>query len=435
MLAAPENVYERSAANRTLSDIDSCKSTTCNIPSQECSEFFDFSYPSLKSYIPTRENSNRIQCSFTYDLNLVEIHQVVKDRIYYLMSSVNNLHFEINELDNKILYSSLAPIDIKFCEHKKSKLNDEINKILINNYWEKYCEMAIPILNKYVILMSSEYKGIYEPGCLVTLDNDKIFERMKYIKMYFHTIESLDIIILNVIIQSKKQPLCPGCFSIISNDKNTSDESIFICKCGFVENNINHTTEYTDVNKISKSVNGNDENLTSIKKRIERFRGQSNDKYPKDHITTELNKIIQKYGFPNRNDVLNGYIDQPTGDVIVTMLKIAKLSEFYPIKDKIRIDFYGWISPEINSKQESEIIDLNFKIQEKYPIYKDKNRKTKINTEFMFYVLLKIVGVNVISSDFKIPISPGTLNYSRDTLYKILIALKFKEEDIPNMNV
>ena len=434
MFTVPEDTYVRSMVTRTTSDLDTI-SYSCDIyPTENCITYFDFGFPSLETYIPTFKNPLIIECTYETDLNLVTIHQIIKDRIFSLMRSVNECETEIILLSNKITSGFITPIDVKFYSVKIGELSSQRELILKENYWDRYCRGAIPILNKYVELMSNEYKGQIKPGCNVPLDESKILERLEYIKKYINYIKSLRIIDAKILKTEKIKNICPGCQKELYSDSTSDYDGSYKCRCGFSENNINHSTEYNDVNKLVPQITGNSKHIKTFTEWLDRFLCRSGDEYPQDEMFSKFDLFCTQNNFPNRFNVLNGYIPQPDSSVIICLLQNNGYSKYYSIKNSIRKDYYGWEIPEINSTQENRSLELYLSIQEKYPQFKDKERKTNINLEIIGYTILKMVGVNLMSSDFKIPINSDTLAYSKDTLYNILISLGYDEMSIPEMN-
>jgi len=279
--------------------------------------------------------------------------------------------------------------------------------------------------------MSNEYKGKIIPGCDVSLDETKIQERLKYIKQYIKVINSLGVIETKIINVKRSKNICPGCSKEIMGDGNGDK---YLCSCGFSEDSINHSTEYNDVNRLVPTNTVNSKQSKPFLDWLDRFLCRSGDTYPQIEMFEKFDIFCMEHNFPNRYDVLAGFAKQPDSSVIISLLQRNGYSKFYIIKNLIRRDYYGWNVPEITPEQESQALDLYLSIQEKYPQFKSIDRKTNISFEIIGYACLKMVGVNLSSSDFKIPATQSTIEYSKDTLINIFLSLGYEPERIPEMN-
>ena len=167
---------------------------------------------------------------------------------------------------------------------------------------------------------------------------------------------------------------------------------------------------------------------------LDRFLCRSGDVYPKKEMFDKFDQFCFENNFPSRYDVLNGFYPQPDASVIISLLQSNGYSKYYVIKNLIRRDYYGWTVPEVTPEQESRALEIYLSIQEKYPQFKNKDRKTNLNCEIIGFVSLKMAGVELVKSDFKIPASKDTIDYSKDTIYNIMLSLGYNELSIPEMN-
>lgn len=431
MSTVNSDVYERTIATRTKSDLDSVIFVTDKMPSTNCLKYFDLNSPLLTSYIPVFENPMNIQCTYETDLNLITIHQVIKDKIYSLMRNFFEYRDQVIKINTKKTTSFIAPIDIKYYEIQISDLNKKCEMIINSNYWERYCSLVIPILNNYVELMSNEYKGQFLSGCDISLNEDKIEERIKYISQYIKAIKSLGIIEMKILRIEKSKNICPGC----SNEISLDNENEIYCKCGFIDHNINHSTDYTDINKLPSLNNCTNKLVKPFKDWLDRFLCRSGETYPQSEMFGKFDRYCLENNFPNRFNVIAGLVPQPDSSVITALLQNNGYSKFYVNKNLIRRDYYGWNVPEISTEQESKAIELYLNFQERYPEFKSKERKTNINSEIMGFFCLIMVGVNVTKDDFKIPVSRNTIIYSIDVLYEMCLSLGYNHFDIPEINL
>lgn len=431
MSTVKSETYERTITTRTKSDLDSVTFSSNRSPSLNCAKYFDFNTPLNANYVPVFENPTDIQCTYETDLNLITIHQIVKDKLYSLMKKFFEYKDEISKIKTQKETVFLTPIDHKFYDMKIKSLDEKCEMIVNANYWERYCRSAIPILNKYVELMSTEYKGHFSSGCDISLDEDKLNERLDCISKYIRVVKSLGIVEMKILKIEKAKNICPGCSKEIPVDNETE----ISCRCGFVDHGINHSTEYTDNGKLQPSSNGSQKLVKPFKDWLDRFLCRSGESYPQAEMFEKFDRYCIENNFPHRFQVTSGLIPQPDSSVITTLLQNNGYSKYYVNKNLIRRDYYGWSVPEISAEQESKAIELYLNFQERYPDFKSNERKTNINSEIMGFFCLIMVGVNVTKDDFKIPISRSTIEYSIDVLYQMCLSLGYQPCDIPDVNL
>jgi len=421
-------------ATRTTSDLDSVSNHIDLTLTENCKLYFDFTHPSCENYFPQFNNPLAAELVYESDLNLVLLHQIVKDRIYSLIRSVSIDEVKLGVINLEMSFSYITPIDHRFNLVKIKEINSRIDNILKSNYWDRYCKAVIPILNKYVEIMSNEFKGNISSGCNVSVDESKISERLKYIEKYIDAIIDLNILKVKITRKNKVENLCPGCLKSFDSSNSSTDEGRFSCKCGFTDNNISHSTEYSDLNKLAPQVTGNSKHIKTFTDWLDKFLCRSGDSYPQEEMFRKFDEFSLRNNYPNRYYVLSGLISQPDLSVIISLLQNHQYSHYYTIKNTIRRDYFGWKVPEITSLQESKALELYLNIQEKFPEFRGDERKTNINGEIIGYTVLIMVGVAISSSDFKIPINSDTRAYSKDTLFNILLSLGYDRMSIPEMD-
>lgn len=399
--------------NRTLSDLGTTVSNDGDV-SELCRSLFDFTEPTYySSNLLDVKDPGQIHAKYRLDLDLRKIHLAIRAKIIYNLQKFISHQNDLKILNELINNKSIPPIDISFAYGKTVKINNELSQIDKRCYWKEYCKRAIPILNKYVILMSKEFKGQLSSGCDISIDESKINERISLIESYLNVVKSLKLIKITIIRDKRNGILCPGCSRSLVDDDISSDICKYNCQCGYVEDSINHISEYNDSNKIVPNITSTTINIPAWREWIDCWLCRSSKTYPQEEFFKNFDYLCNINGFPHRYYVINGIIPQPSLQIIISMLQSTDNgSDYYNLKNTIRHDYYNWPKPTMTQEQEIEAERLYIGIQTLYPKY--KKRKTNINIEILGYVILRIVGLNVKFEDFKIPASEDTISYSNE---------------------
>lgn len=426
------NVYIRSAATRALSEPILVHSNSENLPNNICDNYFDFTDPLRTNYVPKNNNPIEIECKIDHDFPIIEIHQLVKDRIYFLNLSVYEYDREISEIDFNINSGFLPPIQYYSLTLEKNEKNEKKRKILEANYWQRYCNSVIPILNKYVELIPNYLFDNSYKNSNISFDDEKIEERINCIFRYIEIVCSLNIIIIRVINICNKnnfKKICPGCNNEIISKDSFGDDGKITCLCGFIENGVNKYTEYDEFNKLSTKLSNN-EDYKVFTDLMDNFLGRSGISYPKEEMFEKFNQYCEEKNLPIGIDVKNGLISQPKLEILITLLQNNGYSIYYPLKNIIRHEYYGWKIPEVSISQENQGLNLFLNIQEKYKMADNFGRKIKLNKEIVFCICLKLVGVETDFNDFKTPKSKNVISFAKNVLTSILLSLGYEEHQI-----
>jgi hypothetical protein len=410
--------------HRTYSDLSTIVTKDGEI-SELCKKIFDFSEPTEMSHTNLKSIPYELQCYYDDDLDLVEIHNIVRGKIILLNRMIKEYDLQLSILQSKITDLKLPPIDISYNYRKTVEIIELKNKFLQGSYWVKYCNLVIPILNKYSILILSDLSCLTESLGKIGKE-EKIECILKYVECIREIENFLDIKISKKITSS----FCPACSGEIKSEFSMGDDKYY-CSCGFVENSINHITEYNDINKTIPQINSTIVNIAAFKIWLDRFLCKSGDTYPKEEMFLKFDEYCLKNNFPPRKKVIERLIPQPDMKIIIYLLQNTGFSKYYKIKFIIRKDYYGYEKVSITNTQEKLAEKLYIDIQTQYSLF--KQRKTNINMEILGYIILYLVGIEVNIEDFKIPPSEETIEYSNSILKKILLKLGYEESQIPRV--
>lgn len=389
--------------------------------SELCRTYFDFNNIDSNSISVMDEDPVEIFVTYTNDLNLPTLHTIVREKIIKISKNLQLYDEELIRLQNNINSGRLTPVDIKDVNSKINKIIEFKKNHTGYNIWELYKQNVVGILNKYVILMSNEYKGKSTVGSQISMDESKIQERLKHISDYIIAVNKLNILKIRATYNRSFNKECLVCGSKINED--ILDEStIYTCNCGFIENQVKHISEYVDPNKIPPQIFSENANIKTIQTWINRVTCSVIEVYPMKEMFQKFDEDCIVKNLPNRFQVLNGQLPQPPMSTVINLLQ-GKYSEYYPIKHQIRMDYYGYNPIILSENQIAFIISLYIEFQKNYTL--TKGRKTNIQIEILGCLFILLSGVNISISDFKIPESEDTIVYSYSKIIETMIIMGY----------
>lgn len=396
-----------------------------------CETYFDFIKPTITSECFFTVEPETIRLNYSTDLNLVQIHKVIREKFIFILKNLDGIPAELLTLRRKLENPKTPPIDIKVIDKKRIELDSyRVTNTGIPN-WEEYKRLVIPILNEYTPLMSNEYKGYSSSGCSTIIDESKLERRIALIERYIGVINSLNIVKIIAHKELCLNMICPGCGREINSDSVNDESGRIQCRCGFNQDTIKHVSEYSDGSKVIPQINSTEINIKDFILFIDRYLCRSGEDYPQADMWMKFDQLCLKLSIPLRHNVLNRVIPQPPMKSTIDLLQNSGYSQYYCNKWQIRHDYYGWEIPTMTEMQEANAKKLYVDFQLKY--MNIKQRKTNLNKDVLGYVILYVVGVNVNPADFKIPASTESISYAHKMIIEILVDLGIPFENIPDV--
>lgn len=419
MLNSVISIQNWKGNNKAFSDLTT-KTKSDNEPSELCSNFFDFSEPVyIQSELIDIVDPGHLYSQYKSDLDLTKIHNSIRNSVLFFlknMANYNNDLIRYNSISNNPRISLVEKKNL----YKKIQQNyndfENNNKLLM---WRDYCRQVIPLLNRYVLLISNEYKGDFISSEVSFSNEIKINERLQIIDLYLNVIRDTRIIKISLIRDTRIIKTCPSCFKEINNQLY---DDRGLCNCGFISTSVNKVTELFDCGKIIPQINSTTINVPAWREWMDNYLCRNTKTYPKNELFSHFDYLCLVNRYPDRLSVINGIMMQPELNIIISLLQKTKTeningSDYYCMKNIIRHEYYNWPKPIVPEEKELEAETLYINIQTLYPKY--KSRKTNINIEILGLYILHTIGIRVFKEDFKIPISSDTIEYSNNTLMQI----------------
>lgn len=414
--------------NRTQLNLNTFNSNN-NSVLDLCKSYFDFS--DITSDNPLSLNIDPEGLNIYYeddDLDLIPLHNIVRDKIIRILILLKNYDRDVYNLCIKINSNQFAPIDVRGFKSDIEKLTLLKNKYeAMGDIWKTYKDSILPILINYTPLILKE-NSVSQNNIM---DKETIKNRKKYIKQYIDTVNKIGILNLKYYQIVTSLPSCPSCMETLREDLSSEENGYYTCNCGFSESTIKHLSEYHDPTRFGSLNLTTDINLGRIKDWIDEYLCRKMAKYNKVEMFEKFDQKCIECNFPNRFDVIRNLTYQPSMSVIITLLRLTKNTDLYSAKHQIRHEFYNYPKPTLSDVQETTIIKLYVDFQNKYNEIGE--RKHSVHIEILACVFLIIVGIDINPNDFKNYLSSDTIEYSHNSVFKVLKALGFEESKIPNV--
>jgi hypothetical protein len=311
------------------------------------------------------------------------------------------------------------------------RTNDpEISHLLTHELWNYYVSLSLPLINKYVVVMTDKLKDIY-----VSDKREETYEDVKYrinlIMNYIRIVESLNIMTINYYHAHETSSVCPSCGIDVFNVLDPNVDGRLICQCGFV---IEDPVMAEDQIEVAEGtiVKPSVDILNAFNKWLNRYLCNSNEKYTEaDYL--EIFRLFDERcvieNWPSGDDVRSERVQQPELKMLTSLMAKINKSELYKIKNIIRHKYWGWPKPVLSDEQKIQIKRYYIAFQTAYPSF--AKRKQKISSEINGYQLLRAVGHTCYLVDFKIPDTAKTISDANEVSEQVCAHIKipfFKAE-------
>lgn len=375
-----------------------------NGQTQKCKAFFNFLSP--RPDLPTKYDNcpDTLYVCVGNDVDLPKIHSTIKSKMIFLLIERNHL-FDTGMKLTKLLDEEMDLDSIKDIRSKLQQIDREIEEIdEIVNRWPEYESKTVPLLNKYVEIMSDEISGSESGNS--TESQEIIQERLNIIMEYIAIITVMDLITVNMTYKYDEMNSCPSCGANISELEMDSDRK-YVCSCGYMEDNITQSnSNQPDTIKLSVQKPKPDI-LIAMETWLNRFLGTSDDTFKEREMFQKFDEVCREKGWPTGEEVRNGNDEDCDLQRLLDIMLLAKCSKYYKIRNIIRHKYWGWPLPSMTDAQKSRFL---LKIVESQAVYhKYALRKHNINQDIRGWYHLNDAGCHFPKSWFKMTKTQATL--------------------------
>jgi hypothetical protein len=358
-----------------------------------------------------------IKAQYTDDLDIIKIHNTIKYIFSLKLGNIDRMKQEIKNKKDEIS-DYLTQIEVKKIKEEIEIINKEIINLESMNSWREYINKVSNILKEYYLIASKKTKNIisFTKEENVQESSYVIDKRCKLIKDYLLIAEKY--IKLDIIWNKNLTFHCPNCDISFDNILLDEEEGSYICKCGFIINNLSKVCVYKDSSRITI---GNkllyDDKLTFIKA-MDRFEGKKVIDIPQK-LYDLLDNYFKENNFPTGEEIrkmplnLRKKKDNTSIELMVKALNKTNNTFYYDYVQYIAHIYWGWQLPDLSSIREGilEDYDITQKVYEEI-----KERGSSLNVQIRMFYHYRARNYECELSDFKILDSRSSLEYHQKML-------------------
>lgn len=393
-------------------------------------------------YIPC-DYPDKINIEYYNDINLIKIHELIRNRISELLGCLDYSKNKIIKLKNNLKKVIHTKSELTTKMKDISELENEIINLESGNLWENYIREIKPILELYIPLMSDESKKqiilggkkqnlFDEPG----FTKEQIKERLKLINEFISLIKRLipeKYLKIECNWTGKFEILCP-CGESYNNFSLDEEKGVQFCKCGIEKCVYFNNAIWESTPTVNTYIKSEYEGLKTFKIAWLEHQGRSSNSIP-DVVFEEADKYFTEHQIGNREYYANIKCDKKgrkpgtSIQIIIDFMKNKGFTQYYNLYNIFGRDYFGWTLPDYTH--------LDNQIYEAYQITQsvydtmERERKFNINNEARQCLLLLSFDVEVsFLEDFK-AMSRNVIIDIQKYWYSMCEGVNFKIKYVP----
>lgn len=354
----------------------------------------------------------KITVRYTTDLDIPNMHLIIRDIFSYHISQTSNTITKISNLKKLIEINKKSFLKCQELIKEKKALENRLDTFNTKG-WEIYVQEIKPILDQYKKITSYRKPKKFLIGSTNNnCDNseaidENLFIRLEVIRKFLRIIDRY--IEMDVIFYPPFEVGCPDCNLSINQMRIDEENSVYVCECNSIFGRVN-TSEMPNIDpdKIDIGTKNSYDDKTNFIRRLKSYQGIQSRKIPKELLDSIDQHMQDKYGLlpaceinklPADEYGRRGYPQASVRLLIETLRETGNSIHFQDI-NPICYELWGWICPSIEHLVPT-ILDDYTKTQE---VYKRMNpNDSSINVELRLYWHLRIANHNCSLEDFKIP--------------------------------
>ena len=387
--------------------------------------------PYQKNYNIT-VNDESINGSYTYDLNILELHDCILRILENLKKKKIDELRRVEAEEKYKITSPQYPIErnhsIETIKRVELELKDLEGGIKKNEYITK----VSPILNEYKNLGTLKKHMTFGRGIQIghSENIDKKLQRFSIIERYLQIANKYMEI---NIYRTPSMKGCTLCGYDISSIESIENENIICPNCNMEITDISsHKNESTSNDKKSVS---NYEGRVNFINELHRFQGKPTKSKIPPNLSESLDEHFRKKSFPIGDSIKSDkrLLKNTSKDLMYIALKSIGMAALY--KDINLICHLYWGYELINLENlESQIMERYDMIDKIYETLKD-DRSSSLNTQYELWWILDSLDFKCYPTDFKIPKTSEIFQYHEKMREKISKILNWKYVALNHMMI
>lgn len=358
---------------------------------------------------------DNVKANYTTDLQILKIHEAIVARFASLRGQIPQMRTQIIGLRAKMESKFLSIVEKKSCDDRVVELERDIYKYDSGTSWNTYISAALPVLKKYIPLMSDEIKGIVtisgKKDIVKKEDTAIINSRLEIIREYLHI--ARNYITLDISWQGKNVAQCPNCGVNFSDMFVDEEIGVHSCPCGYEREVLSKDSSFKDSLRVNIGGRNSYEDRETFEKVVDRFSGNHDDKIP-EKLYEQLDEYYTSKGFPTGAQIKvlptlpNGRKPHTSINLLIEGLGKTSNAAFYSSGYLIAHNYWEWKLADL-TELKPKIMDDYDKTQAVYNVI--KTRDSSLNAHIRLYLHLKALDYPCDRSDFKDLSSRESLEY------------------------
>lgn len=355
-----------------------------------------------------------INIEYNNDVNLITIHESIREKFSELLGSLDLLKERINKKTKNMSQFSYTVSESSNILREIEELENDVNSLESGSLWNEYVSATQNILMRYIPLMSDESKKmiIYSSKKQNMYDEpnftrEQIKERLNLITEYISLVTKIipeKYIKINCIWTGTVEMYC-SCGESYQNMCVDDERGIQFCKCGVESCVYFNNITLENASSINTYTRSDYEGLKTFKIAWLEHQGRCADTIPEAvfeaaDVYFAQHKKGTRHQFKNVKCDSTGRKPGTTIESIIDFMKACKYTQYYNLYNVFGRDYYGWILPDYSHMD--EIIYEAYQMTQTIYESMEKTRKFNINNEARQCLLLLSHDVPVsFYDDFK----------------------------------
>lgn len=387
-----------------------------------------------------------INIDYNNDVNLISIHDAIRDKFVELMCSIDIMKNKMEKLKRNMENFKFTKSEASQNLQKIKDLESDINSLETGSLWNNYITSVRDIILKYIPLMSDESKKmiVYSGKKNDIFDEhnftrEQIKERLTLISDYISNVKILipeKYIKINCVWNGRLESYC-SCGELYQNFCVDDEKGINYCKCGIERSLYFNNATLDTITSINTYTRSDYESLKTFKTAWLEHQGRCANSIPEEIflVADEYFKLHKK---PTREYYKNikcentGRKPGTSIELIIEFLKSKRYIQYYSLYNVFGRDYFGWTLPDYTN--------IDDQIYESYQLTQavyetmDKDRKFNINNEARQCLLLLSHDVPVsFYDDFK-SLSRSAIIRIQTDWYDMCRGTNFRVKYVPIIN-
>lgn len=355
--------------------------------------------------------------TYVDDLDILTIHQGIIAKFSAELGSIDSIKSELKQIEFELNHNTFTRIETLSKLNSIEKCKKTINELESGSKWNKYINLAKPLLESYIPLSTDAIRGVVNVRAktlIPVFTEDQVKRRLIIINDYLEIARLY--IEIDVSWKGANEARCPGCGCKFSEIFVDDESGLHKCKCGYQRENLSKLAGFNDPKRVSVGGRNNYNDEEIFLRSLHRLQGKIIDTIPKT-LYEQLDDYFTLKSLPVGEEIKilpllpNGKKANTSINQLISALDDTNNAFYYNNINLITHNYWGWNLPDY-SEYEDGILEDYHKTQKVYE--KIKTRDSNLNVIIRIFLHLKARDCPCVWEDFKILSSRESLEYHRE---------------------